>query len=784
MLGRLLCLAIALLCAAALHASSPDAIHIDNSAHRDPLVIGVLASEGKDKCMEMWKPTADYLSERITSCAFSITPLGYDEIEAAVRDRNVDFVVCNPAIYIDLDAKFSIRTVATGVRWQGNMETQLLGGVVITKADRDDITTFKDLKGKRIAAVDPKAFGGWIAACREFKKADIVPEKDFRSMRFTENNSDVVRIVREGDADVGVIQTMTLESLATERNERVDDLKVIRDVNFIYGERTFPFRLSTRLYPEWPFAVLAHVSKDLAGKISIALIEMPQESQAAQASRLHWSVPMSYHMVTECIQELQLGIYKGYGKLDLASFFQRYAAQAIPFAAFVVLLVIALAFSLILTIKLRRTGTLLKTELAERTRTEAELKLAKEAAEAADHAKSEFLATMSHEIRTPLNPLLGFAGLLKDTSLSETQRRYVDIIRSSGESLLLLINDILDLAKIEAGKIELERLPFNLRDCVMETAALLESHAQLKNITIKTEFTDNVPLMVAGDRTRLRQILINIAGNAVKFTDKGGVEIRVTTLRTLIAGGAEPSLHEIRIDVKDSGIGIAADRLPKLFKPFSQADQSISRKYGGTGLGLVISRRLCGLMGGSVTVASVLGTGTTFSCVLQLESAPDNEAETGMDAANRDPLIAVTLNLGLNVLIVDDNLANYQFASEVLTKRGCACEHVETGEQAVDLFAQKNYDLILMDVRLPGIDGMEVTRQIRSMETASILPSKGRKRPFIIALTAHAMVGDRQKCLSSGMDAYISKPYNPDLLVGIVRKAFPYRTIVSRPKNS
>lgn len=514
----LLGLGVVFLCAISPSVAIADIGSTSGTENKTSIVIGILDNEGPEKCRAMWTPTAEYLSEKIKSFSFTIKPLGYSELDAAIRSKKVDLLICNPATYIELDANYSIRAIATGVRWRNGLETQLFGGVIIAKADRQDLNAIGDLKGKRVAAIAPDSFGGWIVACRAFKRAGIIPERDFKSTVFTQNYDKVVRLVREGTVDIGVIPTMTLETLAAEGNEHISDFKVIRDQEFAYGEKTFPFHVSTRLYPEWPFAVLPHVSRALAEDVSIALIEMPRDSKAAQAASFHWSIPMSYNKITECLQELQLGPYKGYGKLSLYNFFTTYMVGATVTAVLVALLVLSFTILLILAIKMKRTGLALKTELAERIKTEAELKVAKEAAEAADRAKSEFLAMMSHEIRTPLNSLLGFAGLLKGTKLDERQNCFLDIIKSSGESLLLLINDILDLAKIEAGKIEMERIPFSLRDCVLEIAELLQIRTTSKNIFLNTVIPDNMPMMVMGDKNRVRQILLNLVGNAVKFT--------------------------------------------------------------------------------------------------------------------------------------------------------------------------------------------------------------------------------------------------------------------------
>ena len=866
----------------------------------DKVKIGVLAKRGTERCLQKWSPTAEYLTAKIPGKTFKIVPLDHEQIYPSVEKGEVNFILANSSFYVELECRYGVNRIATlkNRSIDGNFYTKYWA-VIFWKADRSDISRLNDLRGKAFVATAEGSLGGWRMAWRELKEKGIDPYRDFKDLKFCGIQDEVVYAVRDGRADAGTVRTDTLERMQAEGKINVKDFYVIP----YHGDKSenLPFLHSTRAYPEWPMAKLKHTSDALAKKVAIALLEIPADSPEAIAAECGgWTIPLSYQPVHDCLKYLQVGPYKDLGKITLADVVKNYWYWFLS-AAIIFLVMTGFIIEILnLNRGLSASRIRLEEEVTIRERAEKDLVKATKAAQSATEAKSAFLANMSHEIRTPMNGVIAATDLALSEDLSPKVKHYLEIIQSSAYSLLELINDILDFSKVEAGRIELESRPFMLDVALDRVTDMFIKKSAEKNIELLVDIDLETPRAFTGDSLRFQQIIKNLVDNAIKFTQKGGI--------ILVGAKALEKTSDqatLAFFVKDTGIGIAPEYVSKLFKPFSQADVSTTRKYAGTGLGLSICKQLVDLMHGHIWVESELGKGSTFHFtatfkrrakerkrglippldmqdlkILVVDDCPDSriilqrilesfgfkprEASSGkeglsilkehlagkepfdlmiidwrmpeMDGIEASKIIREDLKLnipiilltafgreaekleakkaginafltkpifqstlfnaimdafgkesretrpgkeittkasiykkrlkGVRILVAEDNPTNQEIAKAILEGAGITVEIVDNGEKAIEAARRDRFDAVLMDVQMPKMDGYEATASIRKIPELKSLP--------IIAMTAHAMKGDEEKCLEAGMDAYITKPINQDRLFQAI-----WRTIKS-----
>ncbi len=711
----------------------------------ETISIGVLAKQGVEKCLAQWGPTADYLDGVVPDHTFKIVPLSFEEVYGAVEKEEVDFILVNSSMYVELEILYGATRIATLKNMRLGADYIRFGGVLFTHRDRDDIHGLQDLKDMTFGAVAPNSFGGWQMAWKELLINGIDPYKDISSLEFLGTHDAVVYGVLEGQIDAGTVRSDTLERMAQGGEIDLNDFKILQPCDGTCG---FPFIHSTELYPEWPMAKTDHISNDLADKVTVALMQMTAEDTAALSGKVAgWTVPQNYQTVHDTLRFLQLSPYEDYGKITLQELVIQYRYFIIIF--FLLLLAITILSN-------RGFNLRDKVTIALEYSKEMEKK-----ADQANEAKSQFLANMSHEIRTPMNAVIGLSELMKKTDMSDKQQDYTDKIHLSAKNLLGIINSILDYSKIEAGGMTIEESPFDLDMVLTSISNLLTIKAEEKGLELLFDIAPDIPYHLIGDSLRFSQILINLTNNALKFTPSGHIIIRMSLNNELLAKRETLPVWEnpVMIDIKviDTGIGMTEEQIENLFKPFSQADSSVSRQYGGTGLGLTIAKQLTELMHGSMQLESEPGVGTTFSFSVMFKE---------QQSVAKQFISPKELN-GLEILVVDDNAIARDIILDIITSFGFSVTAANSGREAIELIAQKRCHpaLIIMDYQMPGMTGLEAVRILRDTQSQTIPPS-------ILMLSAYGKDEVKRDAKDLGISRFLDKPVNPSYLFDAIMQIF------------
>jgi len=561
---------------------------------------GVLAARGPVECRKRWQPTVDYLTAEVPGCVFRLVPLAYDEVASAVAEERVDFILANPALYIELEQLYGASRVVTLKELCLKKTCRMYAGAIFCRADRSDIQRLADLKGKRLMAVEENSFGGWLMAWRELKAAGLDPHRDLAELRFGKTQDRVVYAVRDGQVDMGTVRAGTLECMAEEGRIRLEEFRVLRDHR---GKDILllPFLHSTRVYPQWPLAKCRTTSEELAEKVAVALLSMGPESVAARAGHYAgWTVPHNYQPVHECLKELGVGPYRDYGKVTLVAVLRRYW----PWLTGAMLLLMLACGEAIyvaqLNRQLRRAVAAQQQEFAERVRAEQALRESERMRSVTEKlaAVGRLAAGVAHEINNPLTGVLTFAHLLRNKKdMDEQDREDLDLIVRETTRAAHIVRALLDFARERPP----EKKLLDVNAVLRQTLQLLGNRDAFQHVTTVEDFEDNLA-PVFGDEHQLEQVFLNLCLNACEAMPNGGT----LALSTRTEG------EMVCVEVTDTGCGIKKEHLDQIFEPFFT-----TKPVGkGTGLGLSVSYGIIQEHGGRIEVSSDVGRGTTFGVYL------------------------------------------------------------------------------------------------------------------------------------------------------------------------
>lgn len=722
-----------------------------------PIKIGVLAKRGEQRVFKKWNATADYLTRAIPGQRFEIVPLDFETVRVAAVSQNIDFLLTNSSYYVALEFDYGLSRIATMANLHDDHMQHVFGGVIFTRVDRSDINTLKDLCGKSIWAVDRDSLGGWLAAWREFNAAKIRPERDFGLLKFAGTHDAVVLAVINGEADAGTVRTDTLERMAEEGKINLADIKIMNRQSW---DHECDYLLSTRLYPEWPFATLPHTSQKLAKAVAVALLNMPASSDAAKMAHIGgWTVPLDYQPIHDLLKKLHLFRYKQHvGKPSTVDFLREHWLTVLMLITFLCLLVFVVSYTIFLN---RRLGRRIEEKTTELLREAVERKTTEEKLHRAE--KMEAIGLMAsgvaHDLNNILSGVVSYPELLLMRLPEDSElRQPITAIKESGLRAAEVVADLLTVAR-DAAKV---RTQANINTLILEYLQSLEAEkicSLHSGIAILTELSDSLNLVYCSP-THVNKCLMNLVLNAAEAIDASGEIIVRTENRELSAVEAKEiavkSGSYVTLAVSDSGSGIETADLKHIFEPFYT-----KKKMGrsGTGIGLAVVWNSMQDHGGTVTVESD-DRGTVFTLFF-----PQDKDDYNLAVRKGEPQFSeVDPDLrgnGERVLVVDDELRQRDIAMQILKELGYRVHVVSSGEEAVDYAREEIIDLLLLDMVMdPGMDGLQTYAEISRLKP-------GQKALIVSGFSENDKV---ERALSMGAGGFLKKPYTLSQLAGAIQQ--------------
>lgn len=725
------------------------------SSDNVPIKIGVLAKRGVVPTLERWRPTADYLSQALPGRKFEIVPLDFEEVHQAARVRSINFLITNSSYYVLLESDHGLSRIATMVNLLGDIPQNQFGGVILTRADRSDINRLSDLRGKSFWAVSPESLGGWLAGWREFNAQGIRPGHDLGLLKFSGTHDSVVMAVHSGIADAGTVRTDTLETMAAEGKISLADFKILNQQT---DSSDFTYLLSTRLYPEWPFAALPHTDPDLVNDVTTALLQMPNSSNAARSAKIAgWNSPDDYQPIYDLLRERHLSLYQKFiGDISAISFAREHWPMAVPLIILLFLLTLSTAYTITLNRKLEqrvneRTRELVR-ETAERKGVEEKLHRAEKM-----EAIGLMASGVAHDLNNILSGIVNYPELMlmrlpEDSDL----RRPISVIRDSGLRAADVVDDLLTLAR-GAAKVRI-CLDFNaLVHEYLGSPEIKKVSALFPEVVI-TERLMPEGLQVNCAPTHVKKCIMNLVLNAAEAVGSvGEIIISSQTCDLTKQQGEALRLEDgqyVILSISDNGSGIAPEDQRHIFEPF-YTKKNMGRS--GTGIGLAVVWNCLQEHDGTVTVYSD-DKGTDFSLYF-----PVFEQALVQENAGQQTVSDVDLQGdGESILIVDDEAHQREIATEILTELGYQAKAVDSGEEAVVYLKSQSVDLLLLDmIMAPGIDGLQTYQQIKKIHPD--------QKALIVS--GYAEGSKIKEILSLGASSLLRKPYVINEIGLAVKKA-------------